>query len=878
MQLTNSISAVYSIFFAIILATGSATSQVIYVSEGATGDGSSWQNATGDLRSALSSAQDGDELWVSEGTYTPTLCSPCSFADRDMRFVLPKGVKLMGGFSGTEVTAEDRFINDPTSVALVTLSGDISTGVDTSRSFTVLEAVAPTTENRIEFITFESGLANDETRGNSSRGASGALLYITSYDTLEHIDLSLDYCTFLDGQAIGYGGAIFVDADSRKNSQLQFSNCDFGLNSAETGGGAITLTANSGGYDNSTFFNCNFDANEAGQEGGGGILIRAANGGRSEAQFDGVNFSGNRTTDGDGGGLRLYGNNGYCSPTISNATFDGNFGHFGGALQIDGGFGGVSSPILTNCELYENESGNAGGAIFANAIFGGTCDFEIYQSKIYANYSGESGGAILVNAIEGSSRAHYRDVQFTDNEAFYYGGAVYNLGKGGVCSPTFINCIIANNKGASAGGVYCLGSEGGESSPIILNCVFEGNEALVGGGLYSNGNDSTGTAEPFVANTVFLNNRADNGRTLRIIHAKPRLLNCYFDEVDCASLNSGFGGEPICLGGNQYNTADVFDRTKEQYAYQALMNAPILDAGNDSILIAHLIFNDHVGDVRYRGTATDLGPNERSSDPLLLEIKTDSLMYTACEGSETTLNAQLNPPYPTAEITWTVGGMIVNQGQSYTIQSVDQSQTIQIEASVSGETNTMEVTVVALPVIQTSLTIDTSTLTDKLCIDSIYQISATCLAPGADCSVVWFDEDENILAQSGSLSLQPANVENIMIRAEASFTGACLDEISKEETLSFEVVNCETSSTRQPISNEPIIAYPNPTHGNISLQGLPENSRLPLKIYSSTGQIVYSGIMSASERTVDLSPLPQGLYFIIINDEQTIFRVLLEKL
>ncbi len=878
MQVYTSKPAFYSAILALFLALGTASAQVIYVSEGATGNGSSWQNASGDLRASLASAQDGDEIWVSGGTYTPTTCSPCSFADRDTRFVLPKGVKLLGGFVGTEISADDRPSGPPSSNATVFLSGQIESGVNSSRSFTVLEAIAPTSGNHIEFIKFEHALANDSTRGNSSRGASGALLYITTYDTLQTINLTLDNCSFSNGEAIGYGGAVFVDADFNKQSKLQVSNCDFRFNSAETAGGALSISSNFEGFDNSTFFNCDFIENQAGSEGGGGIYLRASNDGRSDAHFDEVNFIDNHSELGEGGGLRLYGNSGDCSPTIQNTTFEANSAHFGGALNIDGAYDGKSNPSLTNCTLRNNSSGNAGGAIYASAVFGGTADFKIYQSEISSNYSGESGGAILVNAIEGSSRAHYRDVQFTDNEAFFYGGAVYNLGKTGVCSPTFINCIIANNKGASAGGVYCLGSEGGESSPIILNCVFDGNEALVGGGLYSNGNDETGTAEPFVANTVFFNNKANNGRTLRIIHAKPRLLNCYFDESDCASLNSGFGGEPICLGGNQYNTADVFDRTGQPYVYQALNNAPILDAGNDSVLIANHTFNDISGDVRFRGSTTDIGPIERSSDPLSLEVIVDSSTVSVCEGDDLTLSAQLYPPYPAAQINWTIEGTQVNQGDSYTIPSVDQPLNVQVEGSFMGETRATGVSVSIVPVIQTSLQTDVLSLPDSLCLDSTYQVQATVSAPGGDYSVEWIDENDNILSQTETLALVPTNLENLSLTVRASFEGTCVDESTREESYSFEVVNCMASSTRQPLNSEPLIAFPNPTRGNFTIQGLPENGRFPLKIYSSTGQIVYSGMMSASNTSINVSSLPQGLYALIVTDEQTIYRVLLEKL
>ncbi|RMD98731.1 MAG: right-handed parallel beta-helix repeat-containing protein, partial [Bacteroidetes bacterium] len=44
--------------------------QVIYVKPNAQGDGTSWENATGNLQKALQSATEGTQVWVAAGTYT----------------------------------------------------------------------------------------------------------------------------------------------------------------------------------------------------------------------------------------------------------------------------------------------------------------------------------------------------------------------------------------------------------------------------------------------------------------------------------------------------------------------------------------------------------------------------------------------------------------------------------------------------------------------------------------------------------------------------------------------------------------------------------------------------------------------------------------
>ena len=78
-------------------------------------DGSSWEMAYNNLTDALNSAELGDEIWVAEGTYTP------SATDREISFEMKDGVSLYGGFKGTESKRKSR--NWITNITI--LSGEI---------------------------------------------------------------------------------------------------------------------------------------------------------------------------------------------------------------------------------------------------------------------------------------------------------------------------------------------------------------------------------------------------------------------------------------------------------------------------------------------------------------------------------------------------------------------------------------------------------------------------------------------------------------------------------------------------------------------------------------------------------------------------------
>lgn len=83
---------------------------------GGLNSGSSWENAFSNLQSLVSSANDGDFIWVAKGIYYPTATS-----DRTISFILKQGVKVYGGFVGVETSIDQRNWDNNKTI----LSGDI---------------------------------------------------------------------------------------------------------------------------------------------------------------------------------------------------------------------------------------------------------------------------------------------------------------------------------------------------------------------------------------------------------------------------------------------------------------------------------------------------------------------------------------------------------------------------------------------------------------------------------------------------------------------------------------------------------------------------------------------------------------------------------
>lgn len=91
---------------------------VVYVDHSASGsnNGSSWANAYTNLKTALNAAGSGDEIWVAEGTYYPSVTD-----NPNETFFMPCGVSLYGGFSGVETLRNQRNWDDHPTI----LSGEI---------------------------------------------------------------------------------------------------------------------------------------------------------------------------------------------------------------------------------------------------------------------------------------------------------------------------------------------------------------------------------------------------------------------------------------------------------------------------------------------------------------------------------------------------------------------------------------------------------------------------------------------------------------------------------------------------------------------------------------------------------------------------------
>ena len=455
-----------------------ANGTIYYVDADAIGvpDGNSWETAFTTLQPALDAAGTGDQIWVAEGTYTPTAEHGGS-GDRYKSFQMVNGVAIYGGFDPSVGHTE---WEDRDWVAHLTiLSGDLNgddgpdfanndensyhvfyhpsgTNLDSTAvldGFTIAGGNANGADvhergGGMHNNSFSSPTLRNCTFAGNSAGSWGGGMYNNYFSSP-----ALSDCTFAGNESIWVGGGMV----NNQGSSPMLTGCTFSDNSAGAVGGGVVNDDGS----SPTLANCTFSGNSASQNGGG-----MYNSTSSSPTLTGCTFSGN-SAGGMAGGM--YNTDG-SSPTLTDVTFSGNSAYAIGGACTGGGMVNHkgSSPTLTDCTFYGNSVPDRGGGMCNDG------SSPMLTGVIFsANSAGGEGGGMY--NINGSSPT-LTNCTFEGNHSDTHGGGMANWSS----SPTLANCTFAGN---SAGGIGGGMTNGGDSSPILTNCTFWGNSAEAGGAM-----------------------------------------------------------------------------------------------------------------------------------------------------------------------------------------------------------------------------------------------------------------------------------------------------------------------------------------------------------------------------------------------------------
>lgn len=314
-----------------------------------TQDGNSWATAYGNLVTGLSSASSGLEVWVAKGTYKPT-----NTTTRTVSFTMPSGVKVYGGFAGTETLLTQRNANTHSTV----LSGEIGD-------------LGVTTDNSYHVITFDASDNNTVLDGFIITGGNANFTNIN--------ELNIPY-TATETATDNTGGGIVI----KNTATPTISNCTIKLNSAKVGGGIFCANGSV-----AKISSCKIIGNIASI---GGAIYTQQN---SNISVKSSQISGNK-----GNGEAFY-NNG-AIPLVVNCTIVGSGGNTSAV------YNGTNSPsVFQNSIIWGytslfNDSQSIVNYCNLSGIYAGTGNTNLdplFVSSLPANANVSVGGNFHLTAV-----------------------------------------------------------------------------------------------------------------------------------------------------------------------------------------------------------------------------------------------------------------------------------------------------------------------------------------------------------------------------------------------------------------------------------------------------------------------------------------------
>jgi hypothetical protein len=546
MQSFNHLSAAIAAIVAVgsLPAPSTLGHRILHVSTAAagSGDGATWRSAYADLGTALRSAAAGDQIWVAEGTYTP------SASDRTATFRMVNGVAIYGGFAGDELALDQRDWVQHRTILSGDLSGD--DGPDfadmTDNSFHVVTALNVDQSAILDGFTISGGRADGPGDGpipeSQDQGSALNVFYATprianvqfvhnwasGHGTVnDNGGAKLSHCEFRGNYAVDLAGSVFI----QQGASTRIDDCQFLKNTTDGKGAGIycqsgedveiassyfygnAATAGGGIYNASgslaRISGCSFHENTA-FIGGGGVYNDSSNPQVIDCTFEGNAGGINVQTGGGGvggsGGGGLWNSGGHT--LVQGCRFTRNTASFGAGVYNNNG----SQASIRDCEFDHNSAQEAGGIYNLNSDV--SVDHCAFQTNDASGGDFSVGGGISNYYCN----VHIAHCSFRSNHAVVGGGGVYNEGE----APTLLDCVFARNFADGSeegwgGGVF----NGYFTSPTLCNCTFAGNRAHRGAAIF----DLIYSAATIVNATVSGNTSRDGGALYDFDGTETRLEN-----------------------------------------------------------------------------------------------------------------------------------------------------------------------------------------------------------------------------------------------------------------------------------------------------------------------------------------------------------------
>jgi hypothetical protein len=554
------------------------SAQIIYVDQDATGqnNGASWTNAYTDLNEALDAAQYGDSIWVAEGVYFPT-----DDNDRTQHFTLRSGVKLIGGFTGTETEKTQR----DWETYLTILDGDIGVpGDSTDNSYSVIHILPCDSTTWLDGFVVQHGQADSNIIG-----------------------------TTVDSLGFENGGGIYLRKDftGSKKSMPNIQNCWVRNNFASTRGGALASVYGNGLAISPYFGNMRIESNHA-KEDGGGFFIRGPIDLRNTI-LENLVFKNNHCGIGEPGGDASA-----LGFIISSDTSEVNVNFIMRGCRFQGNDSGLgksgvvvleNEPIFSkhpmfiqDCEFLENTAPEANGIALSFFLDDSwPADLIVIEDCLFARNFGDRHTIYLGS---GFRKAVVRNCEFIENEAIDDGAALYSMG-----NLEIQNCFFYQNE--AMGASLDLFTLAPDDSITVSNCTFLENKANKHFLIMGISNLDQVGGPMIIQNSIFRSNEDYKpfelgGSYIRAFNgAQPLIDNCLIDVPICSTF---VDSNLVCGPGLIFEEAVFIDSAGGDFRLDPC--SPGLNAGIEGYWTANLPDMDLLEQSRRLEGVLDMGAFE----------------------------------------------------------------------------------------------------------------------------------------------------------------------------------------------------------------------------------------------------------------------------
>lgn len=239
-------------------------SRIRYVKVGGTGDGSSWDNASGDLQKMideLATVNAPGEVWVAAGTYRPTtqIIEGVQYA---ASFRMRDGINVYGGFAGREISKAKRekgtmpwIYSNETVLMGADYDDNSAEWIENSSQWNVISSTrhvvwfAPMSgEVKFKYTTVLDGVT---IKGGAANGGEGLADFATDKGGGVYMGLNaiLQNCIVTENTAKGDGGGVYANGDGADASSANAKGgrvvgcLIYNNSSVEDGGGVFVKNA-----------------------------------------------------------------------------------------------------------------------------------------------------------------------------------------------------------------------------------------------------------------------------------------------------------------------------------------------------------------------------------------------------------------------------------------------------------------------------------------------------------------------------------------------------------------------------------------------------------------------------------------------------------